>query len=111
MSCHKLHLNKKRSPVNSIGNDTPALQGTSYSIFKLLADAFGRHKAGQLHKAELLYQRVLQLDPNNAVALHMLGVLALQSGRNTLAEELIVKAIAQNDNVPAFHCNLVPCVN
>ena len=33
------------------------------------------HKAGELPKAEGIYNQILQADPNQTVALHLLGVI------------------------------------
>src|SRR5205814_2125983 len=76
------------------------------SISHLLATAVQRHRAGHLGEAESLYRQILQADSNQADALHMLGVLALQTGRLPLAIEMISLAIKQNGHVPAFYNNL-----
>jgi tetratricopeptide (TPR) repeat protein len=52
------------------------------------------HGAGRLARAERLYRRILEGEPKQAVALHMLGVLAHQRGRSDEAVELIEKALA-----------------
>jgi predicted O-linked N-acetylglucosamine transferase (SPINDLY family) len=54
--------------------------------------ALEHHKAGRLAEAEQLYRQVLEQEPGNAEALHFLGVLAHQVGRNDAAIELIEKA-------------------
>ena len=64
----------------------PALQ-------QKLMQAFAFHRAGQLAKAEPLYKDVLRAAPRHFDALHMLGVLNLQSGHNDEALRLITKAI------------------
>lgn len=74
-------------------------------IQQTLALALRHHQAGHLNEAEELYRRILQVVPNHADALHFLGVIAHQSGRNDSAVELIGKAIAVNGRVPAFHNN------
>jgi protein O-GlcNAc transferase len=68
----------------------------------MFGDAVRHHQAGRLNEAERLYREVLQADPRHADALHFLGVLAHQAGRNDVAVDLIDKAIAQNSRVPAF---------
>jgi predicted O-linked N-acetylglucosamine transferase (SPINDLY family) len=70
------------------------------------ANAMQYHRGGRLSEAESLYRQILQADSNHADALHMLGVLAHQTGRQQLAVEMIGRAIAQNGQVPAFHNNL-----
>jgi len=59
-----------------------------------------------LDEAERLYRQILAADSHHADAMHLLGVLAHQLGRNESAVDLITRAIAQNGRVPAFHNNL-----
>jgi protein O-GlcNAc transferase len=75
-------------------------------IEQILGRARALHQAGRLNEAEGLYRQMLAVDPNHADALHLLGVVAYQGGRNDLALELIGKAIAHNDRVADFHCNI-----
>ena len=64
------------------------------------------HQAGQLPEAERIYQQVLQLDPNNSEALHLLGVIAHQVGKNEIAAELIAKALTIQPEFSEALCNL-----
>ncbi len=61
---------------------------------------------GRLQESEHLLQQILQHHPNHAFALHLLGVIAHQVGKNPLAVELIQKAIQSNGNVALFHANI-----
>jgi tetratricopeptide (TPR) repeat protein len=61
---------------------------------------------GRLQESEALLRQILQAQPDFAPAIHLLGVIAHQSGQNDMAIELIQKAIAINDNVALFHANL-----
>jgi tetratricopeptide (TPR) repeat protein len=70
---------------------------------KDLAAALRHHRAGRIAQAENCYREILAIEPNYIDALHSYGLLALESGRNSLAIELISKAIALNDRVAAFH--------
>jgi tetratricopeptide (TPR) repeat protein len=64
------------------------------------------HRQGRVADAERIYRQVLQREPANVAALHMLGLVALQTGQPERAVRLIGKAIAlQPDNVEA-HSNL-----
>ena len=49
------------------------------------------HTAGDLSQAEDIYQQILQTDPNQTQALHLLGVIAHQRGENGRAVTLIEK--------------------
>jgi protein O-GlcNAc transferase len=73
---------------------------------QMFATALQHHRAGRLREAESLYRQILQAESNNADTLHMLGLVALQTGRAQLAIETIGLAIAQSGHVPAFHNNL-----
>lgn len=63
------------------------------------------HQDGKLDEAESLYRAILAYQPTNADALHGLGVIAHQAGRDDLAAQLIAAAVAQRDE-PTFHNNL-----
>jgi len=95
---------KQRRAEKKQGGPVP--QGASFRIQDVFADAVRHHQAGRLNEAERLYRQILQVDSRHAEALHLLGILARQVGRNDIAVDLIVKAIALNGQVPAFHSNL-----
>jgi predicted O-linked N-acetylglucosamine transferase (SPINDLY family) len=61
------------------------------------------HRAGQLLQADAHYRHILQAAPNHGDALHLLGVIATQSGRHAAAVELIDRAILSKPNVAEFH--------
>ena len=67
--------------------------GLMNSIPKLLSQAFQYHQAGELQKAEECYRRLLQQNPRNVDAWHMLGLVVLQTSRLDLAGECIGKAV------------------
>jgi tetratricopeptide (TPR) repeat protein/SAM-dependent methyltransferase len=68
--------------------------------------AIQHHKAGDLRKAEGIYQQILEADPNQPVALHLLGVIAHQVGKNDLAVDLITKVTAIKPDYAEAHINL-----
>jgi Tfp pilus assembly protein PilF len=68
--------------------------------------AAAHHRAGRLAEAERGYRRILAADPRQPDALHMLGVLAYQTGQNAAAAELIGQAIALHGGNAAYHSNL-----
>ena len=49
--------------------------------------------AGDLSKAEHIYQQILRADTKQPVALHLLGVIAHQAGKNDQAIKYITKAL------------------
>ncbi len=68
--------------------------------------ALDLHRNGRLPEAEVLYRRILAATPRHFDALHMLGVVALQTNRPADAVDLIGKAIRSNSNIAAAHFNL-----
>jgi len=76
------------------------------SIDQLVAQALQYHQAGALPQAEQLYRQILQADPDNADALHLLGVLANQTGQYDQAIAYIQKALVRCPREAAFYANL-----
>ena len=73
---------------------------------QLVEEGLRHHQAGQLDRASVLYRQVLALQPNEAEALHLLGVLRHQQGNSQEAVELIAKAIAIKPDIADWHSNL-----
>ena len=67
--------------------------------------------AGDLEAAENAFQDVTRLDPLDAVAFHMLALIAYSSGRMEDAGEMILEAITRNDDDPALHANCGAIMN
>jgi len=73
--------------------ETAKAPSTDSSITKAIQSAVQHHNARRLDQAESIYQQILQAEPNHPDALHLLGVIAHQSGKNEIAVDLISKAI------------------
>ncbi len=71
-----------------------------------LALAIQHHQGGRLEAAEQIYRQVLRAEPNNAEALHLLGVVAHQRGKHDVAVETIGRAIELQGDAAYFHGNL-----
>jgi predicted O-linked N-acetylglucosamine transferase (SPINDLY family) len=76
-----------------------------FDINEALKTASKHHRNGKLKEAERLYLRVLTRNPNHADALHLLGILATQTGEPDVALELIDKAISIKPTVADFYDN------
>jgi tetratricopeptide (TPR) repeat protein len=61
---------------------------------------------GDLLQAEAACWSMLEKDPNQADALHMLGLIAFEGGRSDIAEELISCAIVKSPQVGSFYNSL-----
>lgn len=90
--------------MKPIGADSPA------SVKAAMQGKFQQglvfHRQGKLVEAEHIYDEVLKRDPTDFAALHLLGVIALQTGRTQRGVDLISKAIGFNSNVAAAYNNL-----
>jgi len=74
---------------------TEKVEGIQMSPLTLqeLQRAISHHQAGELSEAQVIYQKILKLTPNNADALHYLGLIYYQTGDSESAVTLISKAV------------------
>ena len=72
-------------------------------IEQAMQTALYHHQRGELQQAETLYRNVLDREPENVDALHLLGVIAHQLGKHESAVEHISRAIALSPNVAEFY--------
>jgi tetratricopeptide (TPR) repeat protein len=79
------------------------------SARNLLEAALEQHRAGELVLAEHLYRQVIDAEPNNAHAWHLLGALAGDQGDAALAIECLNKAIrlAPTEAIPYYNLGRV----
>ena len=70
---------RERGEAASAGVAALAAQQT---IAGMLAEGVAHHRAGRLGEAERLYRRILEMEPEHADGLHLLGMVALQAGRD-----------------------------
>ncbi|MDB5335027.1 MAG: hypothetical protein JWN70_646 [Planctomycetaceae bacterium] len=73
---------------------------------QILASAVQHHQACRLDQAAQLYRQILQAEPKQADAWHLLGVASSQAGRHEVAADCINRAIALNPKAAAFYGNL-----
>lgn len=76
------------------------------TIQPMLDLALQHHRQDSLHQAEQMYLQVLAIDPHHPDALHLLGMIAYQTGRDEKALELIRRAIATKGDAASYHSNL-----
>jgi hypothetical protein len=72
----------------------------------MLQEALDDHQAGRLAKAEQVYREILATDSQHPDCLHLLGMIAFQTGRSEESLVLIRKAIEIKGNAAAYHSNL-----
>ena len=101
---------RRRRKKSGKANPPPAVNGAPEEQTLTIGDALDlaveHHNAGRLTRAESIYQRILLGDPNQPMALHLLGVIAHQAGKNDLAVDLITRAIAVRPDCAEAHYNL-----
>ncbi|MFU8763376.1 MAG: tetratricopeptide repeat protein [Haliea sp.] len=73
---------------------------------RIYKQAVRLHQEGHLQQAQTLYRQVLAAHPRHFDSLHLLGVIALQTGNPELGIELIREAIRLDSKVAAAHFNL-----
>ena len=80
---------------------TPATQ-----VLTNLEEAIRLHQQGKIHQAESIYRQLLEKNPKNSDALHLLGLIAYQTGNHQGAVDMIDGAIEINPNVASYYSNL-----
>ena len=75
-------------------------------ILKFFSQGFAFHQIGDLDSAQLMYDKVLEVDSNHFDALQLSGVIALQKNKNNVALDLISQAIKINPKIASTHLNL-----
>ncbi|EEE43456.1 tetratricopeptide repeat protein [Roseibium alexandrii] len=83
-----------------------ATQTAPNTIRDRLLKGIALQQAGEFEKAQRIYKQAVKKAPNNADAVHLLGVTYRQLGYPTRALEYIQKAIALNPNQSVFYANL-----
>ena len=81
-------------------------QQQTLTIQQAIDLAVQHHTAGRLPEAESIYQQILQADPDQPIALHLLGLIARQVGKNKIAVDLITKALAIKPDYAEAYNNL-----
>jgi protein O-GlcNAc transferase len=76
------------------------------ALAAMLHGALRKHQAGALDEARELYCRVLEADPGQTDALHLLGLLANQVGQQALARQFIENALARAPHNAEYHNSL-----
>jgi len=76
------------------------------TIPEALAIAIQHHQAGRLQAAEQIYRQIVKVDPNQADAIHLLGVIAYQAGNLDEAVASYRRALELKPDHAKAHNNL-----
>jgi tetratricopeptide (TPR) repeat protein len=75
-------------------------------VLQALNVAVKHHQQGDLREAERIYRQILHVDPHHVGALHLLGLIAHQVGKNDMAIDYMTQAVRLNPNYHEAHNNL-----
>jgi protein O-GlcNAc transferase len=95
-----------KAAARGLSNPATTALRTRLDHAELYQHALDHHRSGRLAEAEKLYTAVLLADAAHVDSLHMIGVLASQTGRAELGIELIGQAIRLKGDVASFHRSL-----
>jgi tetratricopeptide (TPR) repeat protein len=100
-------MSLNRSQRRAQGKTLSVRQPSSSSSMSGILEAGLRHqRAGQLAQAKAVYIQVLKVNPSQADALHLLGLLAHQVGQHRIAAETISRAIEIEPDIALYRCSL-----
>lgn len=88
----------------SVTSSTPPAD--DLPVQQMVDSGVAHHTAGRLKEAEEVYRKILEIDPEQPVALHLSGILAHQKGQPETAIELIGKAVSVKPDYAEAHNNL-----
>jgi protein O-GlcNAc transferase len=100
-----------RISLSAIGRNTsmpqsPRSEAKLPPVSDLFHLALLRHENNQLDEAQVLYQQILQLDPQHPGALHYSGLVAHQKGNSARAISLMTSSIEIDPCCPNYFVNL-----
>ena len=81
------------------------LKSTEELIDGRLNQAMILHQSGELARAQGMYEEILAIQPDNAEALHLLGIIDYQTQNHQRAVDLIDQAIALYPDNAAYYSN------
>lgn len=76
------------------------------TVAEALQIAVACHRANRLDEAKGIYARILEVEPRNPDALHLLGLVERRQGNPARAEELVRAALAAAPEMAEVRCNL-----
>lgn len=99
---------KKYKHCCQASTESPALRVQAEQAYctRTFQEALARHQRGEIAQAKQLYERILEVDKDHAEALHLLGVIAFQVGKNEIAIQFIGRALEIEPDFAEAHCNL-----
>ena len=81
------------------------LNTSTVNVPAMFQDAMTLHQQGRFEEAQLLYENVLRVDPSNADAWHLSGLIYLQRQEFEASASRVGEAIKLNPSNPAYYVN------
>ena len=101
-----MNRQQRRQQIRSAGRVKEFVTPLESIVINLFRGSLADHRAGRLQQAEAAYRRILTINPAHADALHFLGIVARQAGRNDLAIDYVRQAIELHDARPDAYSEL-----
>jgi len=96
-----------RNVLQQAGTEATASSRNPAAVLtSTLQQALKSHSAGDRNAAEQLYRLILEVDPNHADALHLLGLVEYEKQNFQIAAGLMQRAIAADPTQAAFFMDL-----
>jgi Tfp pilus assembly protein PilF/glycosyltransferase involved in cell wall biosynthesis len=102
MNRQKRHKQARRQSGYQV-HSFQQVNGVAPDVARALSLAVEHHQAGRLNEAERIYRNLLRTHPRLPDALHLLGLLAYQSGKHDEALHSVGKALAINQQAPYYN--------
>src|SRR5512146_2778340 len=80
--------------------------GSASYLAELIRRAFGALLAGDRARAAAIFSELLVAPPRDPDLLHGAAILGLEIGQPGLAQKLLLDAVAQRPEHPAYRCDL-----
>jgi tetratricopeptide (TPR) repeat protein len=109
MSADLLTLIVSTVPGGRAMSEAPKSEGDA--VEAIAAQGLALHQAGRLAEAKQHYDAALAVNPHHFSALHLLGVLCIQTGQLEQGVELIRRAIGIKPDVAAAYGDLATALN
>lgn len=99
-------VNRKDSPERKIASNQAVLSQNTLTVDHALQLANQLQLSGRLNEAEKVLRGILQINPDQAHALHLLGIVTYMAGQYLLGIDLIKQAVEHEPNSALFESNL-----
>jgi tetratricopeptide (TPR) repeat protein/glycosyltransferase involved in cell wall biosynthesis len=102
MNRQKRHKQARRQSGYQ-GHSFQQVNGVAPDVARALSLAVEHHQAGRLSEAERIYRNLLRTHPTLPDALHLLGLVAHQTGKQDEALDSVRKALAISPQAPYYN--------